>query len=62
MVATEHMIQGFSYTKGASYYNAFHTHDSGFCYLEKVANYEKMELVEAADTEVGTQVVDIGQQ
>lgn len=62
MVAAEHMIQGFGHAEDASYHNVFHDNDFGFCYLVEVADSKEPEPVEAADTEVGTQVADIGQR
>lgn len=61
-VATENMIHGSGHAENASYHNICPDHDYGFFYSTKVAYSEKLELVDAADTEDDMQVADIEQQ
>lgn len=62
MLVTKHMIHGSGQTENASYHNVCPDPDSGLCYLMKVADYEKLEPVEAIDAKVCTLVADIWQR
>lgn len=61
MVVTKHMVQGSDRVEDAFYHNVCSDPDFYFCCLAKVIASEKLEPVEAADTEVGTVVTDIEQ-
>lgn len=56
------MIWGSGHSEDAFYHNVCPDPESGFCYLVKVSDSKKLEPVEAANTEVGMQVADIGQR
>lgn len=61
MIETRHMVQESGHAEDSFCHNVYSDPDSGFCCLVEVSNSGKLELMEAADTEVGRVVADIGQ-
>ena len=55
------MTQGSGHDKDAIYQIICADLDTGLCYLVEISNSEKLEPVEAIDTEVDMQVADTEQ-